>query len=223
MPIYNIPELQSIASQLILSRSTIDGIFTGAIQRWNDPAILNDNGNNNAVRLAIGAIQSPINVVVRTDSSGTTQIFSTALSSFSAAFASTVQASSTPTWCGKLTDEVQIFTISGCRLAPMVATKIGIYFLTKQKVLTSIYFPCNASAIDLQNAFLGQTGTAVTVTKMYLNIANSTWSYRVGYSDVGLITKNWYQPSPLNLQDSRLQISTLQEGAMRTRSTPRFQ
>ena len=55
-------------------------IFMGKIQLWNDSAILADNiVNAPAVYKLLRNYAQSINVVVRTDISGTTEIFSTAL------------------------------------------------------------------------------------------------------------------------------------------------
>ena len=59
---------QSEGKVLYLSRASYCGIFTGGITNWNDPRIVADN---------VRAPRSgPIRVVVRSDGSGTTEIFS---------------------------------------------------------------------------------------------------------------------------------------------------
>jgi phosphate transport system substrate-binding protein len=56
-------------SDLQLSPGTLAGIFTGTIQRWDDPALAADNPG-------VALPSSPITVVVRADGSGTTSNFS---------------------------------------------------------------------------------------------------------------------------------------------------
>jgi ABC-type phosphate transport system substrate-binding protein len=53
---------------LYLSRRSYCGIFTGAIANWNHPALTADNGGQLSANL-------PIQVYVRADSSGTTELF----------------------------------------------------------------------------------------------------------------------------------------------------
>ncbi len=69
---YNVPGVQSIA----LSRKTIADIFLGKIRLWNDTAIASDNPN-------IALPSQPIRLIVRKDGSGSTEVFTRALSSFS--------------------------------------------------------------------------------------------------------------------------------------------
>jgi len=62
---YNLPGV----STLKLSAPVIAGIFTGSIKTWNDPKIAADNSGTTLPKL-------PIQPVHRSDSSGTTDIFS---------------------------------------------------------------------------------------------------------------------------------------------------
>jgi phosphate transport system substrate-binding protein len=74
--IYNLPTLTSANYQLILDRPTIARIFNGSITMWNDPAI---RATNPTVTLP----SAQITVVIRQDSSGTTNTFLDALNKFS--------------------------------------------------------------------------------------------------------------------------------------------
>jgi len=69
---YNIPEIP----ELKLSRQTYVDIFLGKITKWNDPAIAKDNPDVNLPNL-------DITVVVRSDGSGTTSVFTQHLSAVS--------------------------------------------------------------------------------------------------------------------------------------------
>jgi phosphate transport system substrate-binding protein len=66
----------------------------GSISLWNDPAIVALNPGKEAALGAAGAIQ----LIVREDSSGTTEIFKKSLSSFDPAFLSQVGVSQSGTW-----------------------------------------------------------------------------------------------------------------------------
>jgi phosphate transport system substrate-binding protein len=77
--IYNIPDLDPTSDPvLILDRSTLVGIYDGTINKWNDPAIVALNPS-----LASKFPDQTITAVHRSDGSGTTEIFTRALSSFS--------------------------------------------------------------------------------------------------------------------------------------------
>ena len=76
---------------LNLSRDAYVGIFLGKVTKWNDAAIV---GVNPGVTLP----DSPINVVVRSDSSGTTFVFTKHLSAISKDFESAVGTNKMPNW-----------------------------------------------------------------------------------------------------------------------------
>ncbi len=75
---YNIPELDPKGPALILDGKTLVGIYNATITKWNDPAIA---ALNPQVAAKLPAKQ--ITVVHRSDGSGTTEIFTNALTSFS--------------------------------------------------------------------------------------------------------------------------------------------
>mmetsp|Transcript_14561 Transcript_14561/g.13160 ORF Transcript_14561/g.13160 Transcript_14561/m.13160 type:complete len:1479 (-) Transcript_14561:145-4581(-) len=225
VPIYNIPELTMNQSTLILSRSAITNIFLGNIRNWNDSRIL--SSNNKVVQNILSSIDKPITFVVRTDSSGTSEIFSSSLSSFDPArssvsydssFYTSVGFGSTPSWCGTLTDEVQYITINGCDSNLSVNDKsIEIYIVGFDYNLRKISFQCDISAISLAYLYSHSNGNNKTV---YLDKSSSgsTVTFKLGYLgsvDSGLNKpNNWYQPFVLNTTSNYLSvsISTLQEG-----------
>lgn len=88
--VYNIPGVNNLK----LSRKVLPAIFSGQITQWNDPKIAADNPG---VKLPSSAIR----LAVRADSSGTSYIFSNALSSMDSYFKGRVSASKTPKWPGK--------------------------------------------------------------------------------------------------------------------------
>jgi phosphate transport system substrate-binding protein len=85
--IYNEPGIKNLR----LDGPTLANIFLGKITKWNDPAI---KALNPGVSLPTGSIQP----VTRADSSGTSYVFTSYLSSISPAWASKVGASKTPSF-----------------------------------------------------------------------------------------------------------------------------
>ncbi len=90
VPIFNI---QGITSTLTLSRDVLVGIYSAKITKWNDPAIVALNPS-----LAQKLPAANITAVHRSDGSGTTEIFTNALSSFSADWKSRVGAGQSVQW-----------------------------------------------------------------------------------------------------------------------------
>ena len=78
-------------NELKLSRKAYTGIFLGQISKWNDAAIV---ASNPGVKLP----NTPINVVVRADSSGTTFVFTKHLSEISPEFAKSPGTNKMPNW-----------------------------------------------------------------------------------------------------------------------------
>lgn len=90
VPIYNI---QGITSIIVLSRDVLVGIYSAKITKWNDPAITALNPD-----LASKLPTANITAVHRSDGSGTTEIFTNALASFSADWKSSVGAGQSVQW-----------------------------------------------------------------------------------------------------------------------------
>jgi phosphate transport system substrate-binding protein len=84
---YNLPEVK----ELMLSREAYVNIFLGKITRWNDPAIAKSNPG-------VDLPDKPINVVVRADSSGTSQVFTKHLSAINKDFAASPGENKMPNW-----------------------------------------------------------------------------------------------------------------------------
>jgi phosphate transport system substrate-binding protein len=78
-------------SGLKLSQATLGGIFAGKITTWNDPAIAKDNSG-------VSLPSQPIKLVVRADSSGTTFVFTNALSAMNPFFKGKIGVSKSPKW-----------------------------------------------------------------------------------------------------------------------------
>lgn len=75
---YNLPELATSDPALILDGKTLVAIYNATISMWNDPAIAALNP-----QIAAKLPAKQITVVHRSDGSGTTEIFTNALTSFS--------------------------------------------------------------------------------------------------------------------------------------------
>jgi phosphate transport system substrate-binding protein len=78
-------------TELKLSRKVYADIFLGKIKMWNDPLIAK---SNTGIKLP----DTPINVVVRADSSGTTYVFTKHLSDISPDFAKSPGINKMPNW-----------------------------------------------------------------------------------------------------------------------------
>jgi phosphate transport system substrate-binding protein len=78
-------------NDLRLSRDAYTGIFLGKVTKWNDPAIA---ASNEGVELP----DRPINIVVRSDSSGTTYVFTKHLAEINSEFAKSVGVEKAPNW-----------------------------------------------------------------------------------------------------------------------------
>ena len=83
---YNIPGVTT----LVLTREQIVGIYNGSVTKWSDPTFAKYNPG-------IALPNATIVPVARYESSGSTEIFSTSLSSFSAVWATHYGVFSKPT------------------------------------------------------------------------------------------------------------------------------
>ena len=87
--VYNLP----LAPNLKLSRTVLPDIFAGKITRWNDAKIAKENPG-------VSLPDKPIRLVVRSDSSGTSFVFTNHLSAISSEFKSKIGATKEPKWMG---------------------------------------------------------------------------------------------------------------------------
>ncbi|RUS34334.1 hypothetical protein BC938DRAFT_481119 [Jimgerdemannia flammicorona] len=87
---YNVPEANAINQLITLTRQALVGIYNGTILTWNHPLI---QATNN-----FQLPNATIKVVVRKDGSGTSNIFSAALSRFDSNWNNTVGTSMMPKW-----------------------------------------------------------------------------------------------------------------------------
>jgi phosphate transport system substrate-binding protein len=88
VPVYNI---EGVTDAITLSREVLVDIFNAKITKWSDPAIV-------ALNSGIALPDAAITVVHRSDGSGTTEIFTKALASFSQEWKDSVGAGSAVEW-----------------------------------------------------------------------------------------------------------------------------
>lgn len=88
--VYNAPGVDNLK----LSRKTLPRIFAGQITNWNDPAIAADNPGAKLPN-------QPIRLAVRADASGTSFIFTNALSAMDPYFKGRIGTNRSPSWPGK--------------------------------------------------------------------------------------------------------------------------
>ena len=88
VPIYNV---EGVTQTLTLDRITLTGIYNASIKKWNDPAIA-------ALNPGVALPDKDITAVHRSDGSGTTEIFTNALASFSDDWKNNVGAGSAVEW-----------------------------------------------------------------------------------------------------------------------------
>jgi phosphate transport system substrate-binding protein len=88
VPIYNV---EGVTQTLTLDGTTLAGIYNATITKWNDPAIA-------ALNPGVTLPDASITAVHRSDGSGTTEIFSNALSSFSSDWKTNLGAGTSVEW-----------------------------------------------------------------------------------------------------------------------------
>ena len=221
VPLYNIPELRAVSNvSLVLSRQNIADIFKGEVLFWNDSRIL---ASNPVLRSTLIKISHRIRVLVRTDSSGTSEIFSTALARFDPmgirspdySFAATVGAGSNPSWCGLLTDEIQIITIVGCNPAlSNIQNLVYMKVVSAERSLRDLTFACDASAENITGEF-ARTYPGANLTVAVNKKVSSTGivKLQIGYGDPFIAGQKWYKPAIVSQPSGvTVSISTLQEG-----------
>jgi phosphate transport system substrate-binding protein len=86
--IYNVPE---VSQPLVFNGAVLVGIYNATITKWNDPAIA-------ALNPGVNLPDATITAVHRSDGSGTTEIFTNALSAFSTDWKNNVGAGTSVEW-----------------------------------------------------------------------------------------------------------------------------
>lgn len=100
--IYNLDGVKD----LHLSREAYTGIFLGKVKNWQDPLIARENQG-------IDLPDKEINLVVRVDASGTTNVLTHHLGAVSAEFAKTVEANTKPVWPEIISEEGRLVKAVG--------------------------------------------------------------------------------------------------------------
>jgi phosphate transport system substrate-binding protein len=112
---------------LKLSREAYTGIFLGKVTKWNDPLIAKTNPD---AKLP----DSPINVIVRADSSGTTNVFTRHLSAISPEFAKNPGVNNMPNWSVGTRSKGNEGVTAGIRTTPGSIGYIEYGYAAGQKV-----------------------------------------------------------------------------------------
>lgn len=222
----------TIAIVIVIVIDVLLCLFVGNVRFWNDSRIINDNVS--PVKDILSQINRPIVVVVRTDSSGTTSIFTTALASFDPArpsatfdtsFASRVGASEKPSWCDPLTDEIQYIRVRGCDSNLSSAEKeLRFLVVSPDYVIRSMNVSCDATAENFKAAF----ASSFLNRDVYVSVGDGDSTdesvIMIGYlGSVDSSSKkprNWYQPYLLSvggfenvsLSTVKVEMWTKQEG-----------
>jgi phosphate transport system substrate-binding protein len=113
--------------ELKLSREAYSGIFLGKVTRWNDPVITKTNPD---VKLP----DSPINVIVRADSSGTTNVFTRHLAVINPEFAKSPGINNMPNWSVGTRSKGNEGVTAGIRTTPGSIGYIEYGYAAGQKV-----------------------------------------------------------------------------------------
>mmetsp|Transcript_24656 Transcript_24656/g.85081 ORF Transcript_24656/g.85081 Transcript_24656/m.85081 type:complete len:1159 (-) Transcript_24656:103-3579(-) len=121
VPAYNLEALAKVGASLVLDRETLPMIFLGDIFEWTDPRIL-DLQNSQTRGLLLKMPDVTIRVVVRDDGSGTTEIFTNALSAFSGDFSTRLGGHDVQDWCEDGMEELEcpggVYTDGTCDSNP---------------------------------------------------------------------------------------------------------
>jgi len=88
---YNIPELAAGTDALKFTPETLAGIYAGTISNWKDDKLVADNPQ-------LAAVDQPIAVIHRSDSSGTSNIFTSYLAAVNSDWATNVGAGTAVNW-----------------------------------------------------------------------------------------------------------------------------
>ena len=91
VPTYNIPEIRISGEPLKFTPETLSGIYLNEITNWSDEKLVADNPQ-------LEGVDQPIAVIHRSDGSGTTNIFTSYLSSVSETWATNVGSGTSVDW-----------------------------------------------------------------------------------------------------------------------------
>jgi len=168
-------EVRVASEPLVLNSTALAGIFTHTITLWDDPILV-------ALNPLLSLPHENITIVVRSESSGTSEVFSTYLSRISPLFASSVGNSTSPPWANILPSFLTAKGGSGI-ISTVSATSyslgyvVGVDFLAATQTnigFASLYNPAGVIVVanfsTIQAAMLDfQSALSSTLTSDLLN------------------------------------------------------
>ena len=166
VPVFNLTDATGkVITNLTLSRDTLVGIFLGTITKWNDTKLVKQNPK-------VTLPDKPITTAHRSDGSGTTEIFTKALSSFSADWKSKVGGASTVQWPNGIGGPGNAGVAAAVKNTPSSIGYVELSYALENKIPYALMInksgvTVKASAKTLQSAmsdFAGKFDSKLTVT-----------------------------------------------------------
>ena len=166
VPVFNLTdEKGKVISNLVLNRQTLADIFLGKISQWNDKALV-------ALNPKVTLPNKPITTAHRSDGSGTTEIFTLALSSFSNEWKTKVGGAATVQWPNGLGGPGNAGVAAVVKNTPSSIGYVELSYAIENKIPFALMVnkagvTVKASAKSLQSAmsdFSGKFDKNLTVT-----------------------------------------------------------
>lgn len=166
VPVFNLTDDKGkVISNLTLDRKTLSAIFLGTITKWNDAALVKLNPK-------VTLPNKPITTAHRSDGSGTTEIFTKALSSFSDEWKTKVGGNSTVQWPNGVGGPGNAGVAAAVKNTPSSMGYVELSFALENKIPYALMVnksgvTVKASAKTLQSAmsdFAGKFDSKLTVT-----------------------------------------------------------
>jgi phosphate transport system substrate-binding protein len=154
VPIYNLP---GVSAELRFSPDVLADIYLGKIANWNDPRIAKDNPGVNLPG-------SSINVVHRSDGSGTTYIFTDYLSKVSPDWKSSVGKSTAVSWPKGIGAVHNEGVAAMVRQLPGTIGYVELIYALQNKI--SFGYIKNAAGTWVKGSIAGTTEAAASVKTM---------------------------------------------------------
>lgn len=166
VPVFNLVDAKGkVITNLILSRATLTGIFLGTISKWNDAKLVAQNPK-------VALPNKPITTAHRSDGSGTTEIFTLALSSFSPEWKRKVGGAATVQWPNGVGGPGNAGVAAAVKNTPSSIGYVELSYALSNKMPYALMVnkagvTVKASAKTLQSAmsdFAGKFDSKLTVT-----------------------------------------------------------
>lgn len=166
VPVFNLTDDKGkVISNLTLNRQTLTGIFLGKITNWNDAVLVTLNPK-------ITLPNKPITTAHRSDGSGTTELFTKALSSFSNEWKTKVGGASTVQWPNGVGGPGNAGVAAAVKNTPSSIGYVELSYALENKMTYALMVnkagvTVKASAKTLQSAmsdFAGNFSSKLTVT-----------------------------------------------------------